>query len=197
MPTVVGALALVGTAHPTALRLPLQLPLLVEKIGVVNAPGRERIRRLRDVDDGPIRQLGILLRVRPIVPLAEREAGVEDDVGVLAGSLQGKHRLVRNGPRRRSARQNAICPHQIEPEFPFGAAVEHQIRISVAPKNQIAADCKSASASTSRSFLSGNSPRISAASDCENDPARNHTMSEMRRSLTLSCRRRSPGMNAT
>src|SRR5262245_21589516 len=54
-------------------RLALELPLLVEEVSVVNPARRKRIRRLGDVDDRPVGQLGILLRVRLVVPFAERE----------------------------------------------------------------------------------------------------------------------------
>src|SRR6185369_13677069 len=46
----------------------------------MNPPRPIRIWRLRYINDCPIRQLGILLRVRPIMRLAERKSGVEDRV---------------------------------------------------------------------------------------------------------------------
>src|SRR5262245_31121459 len=64
----------------------LQFPLLIEKSRVVNPPGRERIGWLRDIDDRPVRQLRILERIRAIVPLAEGEAGVKDEVVVAAAA---------------------------------------------------------------------------------------------------------------
>ena len=61
-------------------RLPLQLPAFVEEVGVVDAAGSVGVRRLGDVDDGPVGKFGVLLGVGAVVGFAEGEAGVEDDV---------------------------------------------------------------------------------------------------------------------
>src|SRR5690606_16617769 len=57
----------------------LQLPLFIEEPSIHDLARRARIRILRDVDDGPVRQFWILQRIRPVVTFAEREARVKDD----------------------------------------------------------------------------------------------------------------------
>src|SRR5688500_2438347 len=60
----------------------LELPALVEEVGGDDFAGGGGVGGLVDVDDRPVRQLGVLQRVRAIVRFAEGQAGVQDDVAL-------------------------------------------------------------------------------------------------------------------
>ena len=59
-----------------------EMPAFVEEVGVVDAAGGCGVGGLGDIDDGPVGEFWVLLRVGAVMGFAEGEAGVEDNVTV-------------------------------------------------------------------------------------------------------------------
>src|SRR5262245_7631707 len=103
--------------------------MLVEKVGVVDEAGTRGVWRLGKVNDGPVREFGILKGVGAVVGFAEREAGVEDSVAVNRNSAAQRGTVCRDLARKNQRRHETVTIKRLLAERP-AAVFERDRRFS-------------------------------------------------------------------